>query len=60
MKLNSAKFIGQTLATNAVSAIRCVHCLCETVRPGGTYLQDMSYPAVVREILITTYNANSS
>lgn len=33
----------QTLAVDAVTSIRCVHCHNETVRPGGGYITDLTY-----------------
>ncbi|KAI9840488.1 MAG: poly(A)-specific ribonuclease [Sclerophora amabilis] len=35
----------RTLATAGLTSIRCVKCLSETVRPGGTYVNEMVYPS---------------
>ena len=33
----------QTLAVDAQTSIRCVHCHNETIRPGGGYITDLTY-----------------
>ncbi|KAI9759589.1 MAG: Protein kinase C-like 1 [Chaenotheca gracillima] len=36
--------LDRTLATAATASIRCVKCLSETIRPDGTYVNEMVYP----------------
>ena len=43
-----ADIVAQTLAIDALSSIRCVHCHNETIRPGATYLTDLVYQPLVR------------
>lgn len=33
----------QTIAVDALTSIRCVHCHNETIRPGGGYITDLTY-----------------
>ena len=40
----------QTLATDALSSIRCVHCHNDTIRPGGTNVVDLIYQPLVHVI----------
>ncbi|KAI9806554.1 MAG: poly(A)-specific ribonuclease [Piccolia ochrophora] len=35
----------RALATAALTSIRCVNCHTETVRPGGTYVNELVYPS---------------
>ena len=41
----SQNLFQQTLAVDALTTIRCVHCRHETTRPGGGYITDLTYQA---------------
>ncbi|KAI9673043.1 MAG: poly(A)-specific ribonuclease [Caeruleum heppii] len=42
--LPQSRKLDRTLATSGITSIRCVKCLSETIRPGGTFVNDMIYP----------------
>ncbi|KAI9712687.1 MAG: poly(A)-specific ribonuclease [Bogoriella megaspora] len=40
-----ASLMDQALTTQALAAIRCAHCANEMMRPGGSYVHELVYPA---------------
>ena len=42
--VNLDDLLSSTLATSAVTSIRCVNCRSESTRPGSTFVNDLMYP----------------